>query len=132
MKGTAAPFLVTVKDLVGSFSSRIVPYLRILTDSEPVFVTEAVNLRSSTEETEAEGAETLTDSPSALLKGVANTLAVRARQTKEAGKNMVAEADVKTDNSLTKHDFRSGLYTLSMHKSMCVRAVFRATIHSKV
>lgn len=49
LKGTVLPFLVTTKDLVGSFSSRIVPYLRILTVSAPVFVTVAVSLRSSIE-----------------------------------------------------------------------------------
>jgi hypothetical protein len=36
VKGTAAPSLVTLNDLVGSFSSRMVPYLRIFTASEPV------------------------------------------------------------------------------------------------
>lgn len=67
VNGTAAPSLVTVKDLVGNFSSRMVPYLRIFTVSEPVFLTEAVNLRSSIEPTLVDGPDNSTVIPSNRL-----------------------------------------------------------------
>lgn len=48
---TSLPSLVTVKDLVGMPASRTVPYFRILTDSEPVFVTDATTFAWSRDST---------------------------------------------------------------------------------
>lgn len=79
---------MTVKERVGRLS-RTVPYLRILTSSAPVLVTDAVNDKSSIEFTPLAGPETLTVSPSNLLKGVAR--ADPARRAMKDKANMVAE-----------------------------------------
>lgn len=89
MKGTAVPSFVTVKDRVGSLSSRMVAYLRILTASEPVFLTLAVNLRLSIELTLPEGPKSSTVIPSNPLRGLPRATVVRARATKDE-KNIVA------------------------------------------
>jgi hypothetical protein len=88
VKGTVAPSFVTVKDRVGSLSSRMVAYLRILTASEPVFVTLAVSLRWSIELTLPEGPESSTVIPSNLLCGLPKAVVARARAIKDE-KNMV-------------------------------------------
>lgn len=51
VNSAVAPSLVTRKDRVGFVLSKIVPYLRTFRGSEPVFVTAAVTLMSSTEST---------------------------------------------------------------------------------
>lgn len=73
VKLTGSPSFVTTNDLVGSLSSSTVPYLRILTASEPVLVTVALMVRSSMEETAVDGPATSTVIPSNRLNGLART-----------------------------------------------------------
>lgn len=91
--GTGLPSLVTVNDFVGSLSSRTVAYLRILTDSDPVFVTEALNFSSSIELTLVAGPVTSTVMPSNLLKGLESTVPAKPRARSDRKNIFVAGED---------------------------------------
>jgi hypothetical protein len=85
VNATSCPSLLTPNDCVGSPSSRMVPYFKILTASRPLFVTDAVSLRSLIEvrDVPVDGAETLTDRLGvARLKGPARAALAQTRATK--------------------------------------------------
>lgn len=71
----------------------IVAYLSILTVSEPVFVTVAVNFSSSIELMLPEGPDSSMMRPSALLEGAVSTTLARQR-VKSAEKSIVKQMGV--------------------------------------